>query len=692
MEARTTPKRFAMFNFRSARQDAPDTSEKEWKPIPLRKSFSVCLLIVEVGIIVSIIALERRSARNHGLATVPQIPADSLGRFSAISLLWTTLPVVLMAVYRLGWDAIVNATAARQPYIDLNRKSTAEANLADRTIMMDYRSYPGLYNWYVAFSKGQVLIGIAMILSLTLSIALVPLTSHLLVATTAVIDTSFNARIPNTFDSSYLFDLDIQPALSLASATLAFNAEPQPWTTGNYSFEPFDLGKVDGPRNYTVPVNTYYGQLDCVFLDVPPPEVTVIGGSDNATLLLYDVDDRGCNVPSVSFGLADPPYLVLARTFVTYSCGEEAHTSRLVLMAGNPISNREIANFTAISCIPSYWNTTGELTVSADKNSSPKVQRFLEHSDAETEFRPVGADVFEVDVVSFFQLDPKGDYIADLLGFSVYQLAQKRNPGSPMDSLTMKDAIGSMWQSIFAVMTTTFLIRTPEPRKVPGRQTSSENRLFIYPPIAWAIVSIIVVVALCNMLLILHAERNHSMLKEEPKGLFGAAVLLSEGAVAAYVESTGGKQRNGLTVRKIAQTVKPLAQTRFWYDGSQIRSTLADEEHHTPSGTTQAPSPANDDNPEAENTPEVPDAQQAAHISSEPTLLVQDAAIAQIQEAVENSVVDGPQTQGPEQPAATGLSRPPSPVGEDTQVAQGLNTVSQHGGSGGDEHAAEDAM
>ena len=92
-----------------------------------------------------------------------------MGNVSVISLVWTTLPVVLMAVYRLGWDAIVNATAERQPYIDLNR-SEAGAYTADRTVMMDYRSYPFLNNWLVAFRKKQYLISSAMILSTALSV------------------------------------------------------------------------------------------------------------------------------------------------------------------------------------------------------------------------------------------------------------------------------------------------------------------------------------------------------------------------------------------------------------------------------------------------------------------------------------------------------------------------------------------
>jgi Protein of unknown function (DUF3433) len=68
------------------------------------------------------------------------------------ALLWTALPVFIMVLYRLGFDAIVNATIERQPYIDLNRPANGKKRATARqTIMLDYRVYPMFYNWIIAF-------------------------------------------------------------------------------------------------------------------------------------------------------------------------------------------------------------------------------------------------------------------------------------------------------------------------------------------------------------------------------------------------------------------------------------------------------------------------------------------------------------------------------------------------------------
>jgi hypothetical protein len=205
------------------------------------------------------------------------------------------------------------------------------------------------------------------------------------------------------------------------------------------------------------------------------------------------------------------------------------------LWAGNAITSKEFENVTITFCILSYWKTKGSLTVSAQKASLPKVESFVEDTTQLEEFRPLGSRVLESDFTGFLQSDPKGIYSADLLAIVSYEVARILNPGDPLDGPTLKKAMEKVWPSVFAYLTTTSLIQRPDKRTVLGQQMRNETRLFVYSPVAWTIVVIMILVAICNVFLILRAEREHSILQEEPQGLLGAAVLLQDSDVSTFV-------------------------------------------------------------------------------------------------------------------------------------------------------------
>jgi hypothetical protein len=106
--------------------------------------------------IAGIIYLERRSAKNNGIASVPQVSTFSISSHFSIfnvwvyGLLWTTLPSLVMTVYKIAWDTVVSATSDRQPFVELRRPRNKAAT-AKVTIMLDYRSYPAFRNWIEAF-------------------------------------------------------------------------------------------------------------------------------------------------------------------------------------------------------------------------------------------------------------------------------------------------------------------------------------------------------------------------------------------------------------------------------------------------------------------------------------------------------------------------------------------------------------
>jgi hypothetical protein len=576
-----------------SRPKRPGNKIKEWKSWRLGRPFTIGLFIVDLSIIILIITLERISIRNGGLATVPRVSTDPLQHSSLSSLiwsyglLWTALPSFLMALYRIGWDAIVSATAERQPYVDLNATED-HASTAGRTVMLDYRTYPILYNWVIAIRMKHGLIAFAMILNSILSLLLVPLTSHLLAATPSVLAKDFNATIFNTFNEAALNNADLQPALNIARAALAYNAEPPPWTTAKYSFEPFEIGAAEALRNYTVPVNAYYGQLDCVSLDVPKPQVSASGLGSNLTTYTYKLKDRSCTLSDIVVPIGDPPVEKSLHTSPTTSCGDAAHFSRIALWAGNPISSKKIENVTITSCIPSYWKTKGSLTVSAQKDLLPRVESFVEDTAQLAEFRPFGTRVFEGDLTFFLQMDPKGIYSADLLAIIAYEVGRTLNPGNPMDGPTLRKAMEKVWPSVFAYVTTTSLIQRPNKRTVLGQQMRNETRLFVYSPVAWTIVAILILVAICNVFLILHAEREHSILQEEPQGLLGAAVLLQDSDVNAFVARVRGVPTvDELSFRETVKRKYTVAESKCWYDGDAGRIRLTGLGWQQPAGTTE---------------------------------------------------------------------------------------------------------
>jgi hypothetical protein len=315
----------------------------------LSKWFTGTLLLLEVAMIAVIVTLERLSARNQGIATVPRaaISKPPGTHFStkttwSYGLLWTSLPTFLMVLYRLGWEAMVAGTAEREPFIALNRPEKKAAP-ALKTVMLDYRTYPMLYNWFIAFRRRDGLIGCGMLLSSVLSMGVVPLTSHLLTPAPATRKAVFSTVVSKSFDMNMYGDFNLQPAFSLASSTLGFGAKSPPWTTPKYAFEPFYFKTLAGSRNYTAPTNAFFGQLDCRIVDAQPrPSRSTLAA--NMTQVNFDVKDRDCPTPYLSMFITDKPIAkVLTMSTANTNCGETAHFSRVATVMGNPITPEIIA-------------------------------------------------------------------------------------------------------------------------------------------------------------------------------------------------------------------------------------------------------------------------------------------------------------------------------------------------------------
>lgn len=181
-------------------------------------------------IIVAILTLDLISAKRKGLATIRGRTDLVSSLFLEQGLLWTTLPPLLMALYKLIWGSAVSACSQRQPFIEL-AKDQGNGAPAKNSILLDYRSYSTFLSWFIAFQNGHYLIGISILFSLILSIFVVPLSAYLFTPGTIISSTTVQLNMTTSFNESAITShTDLAPVFEAASATSIYNGYPQPWT------------------------------------------------------------------------------------------------------------------------------------------------------------------------------------------------------------------------------------------------------------------------------------------------------------------------------------------------------------------------------------------------------------------------------------------------------------------------------
>ena len=225
---------------------SPRNNVPSYRPWKLDWKWITFLVLVETSIIAGIIFLDIFSARNNGIASVIQPSAISLASLKfpstwAYGLLWTTLPTFIMKLFEIMWTTAVSATADRQPYVDLCRPKSTSLS-AKLTILLDYRSYPSLYGWFIAFRNKHGLVGAALLLNLITSLSLVPLTSHLFSTIASSTSTPISTTLASEFNESALTSTtSLRPAIDLANAIHAYGSASPAWMTAEYAFVPFNM-------------------------------------------------------------------------------------------------------------------------------------------------------------------------------------------------------------------------------------------------------------------------------------------------------------------------------------------------------------------------------------------------------------------------------------------------------------------
>jgi hypothetical protein len=552
----------------------------EWKTWKLRKRNTISIALLDVSIIAIVLALDRVSATRNGIATVPSTPTGPSTHNSvnhsiwSYGLLWTALPAFLMTLYRMAWDALVNAASERQPFVELAQPGK-EASSVRRTIMLDYRTYPSLYNWIIAFRRKHLLLSASMALSTILSIALVPLASHLLSNEPTDFRSEVKVNRPTAFDEgAAMGQSDLQGYMTNAAAISVYNANPPAWSTESYSFQPFEIDDKSITGNITANVTTYSALLDCQIKSASEFEIAY----DNNEVNIKGID-RGCAFPPLSYQLVENVQLYTLAW--STQCGAAVHYSRFGIVTANFLdsSPTKFTNLTVLSCIPSYWKTQGNLTMNMAPGKTAEFANFSPNETSATEIQPLFRTVLEGTLPTYFSFNPSS-YVADAWGHLVYTLAAKQSPQNPLNSTVIKSAMETLYSSFFVSLANGQLF-VPQNSLLQLDATLTErvSRLFVISPIAWIIAIIMSLVFICNILIIIHSETTTSILQEEPKGLLGSATLLQDSDVNGFVARLRGSPPEELKVRKTVKRMYAPDDAQCWYDPVERRICLLGLEH-----------------------------------------------------------------------------------------------------------------
>jgi hypothetical protein len=533
---------------------------RSYRPFSLKWPWLFALGIVELGVIGSLAGLAIYSDRHDGIANINAASVSSFSDFSltwswAYGLLWTTVPTFLVKLFELMWTSVVEATAKRQPYVDLCCSTPVEAKNARQTILLDYGTHIPLVRWIVAFRNKHMLVCVSVMLSLAVSLFLVPLTAQLLSAQASISTSAVSIAATGQFIDAYsgARNPSLRPAIDLAIAIRAYGATAPAWTTPDYAFVPFSILGADGlPAGVsgnltTANATAYKGTLDCV--SISDYNANLVGVEHGDWELELNATDRGCpisfqtTVTDFANESTSPSYL-LGQSWSVPSCPGSA-SRRIGLVAGQwSSSTTRLNNMSYVSCIPRYSQESGSLTValSGNTNDTSMKPRFIDfHSHQSRELSTAKAILFEDTLVTYNVFDPSAGILGDDWGTAVLETTLTRSPpdagvSAQLEPGAIVQATADVFATIFASAISLYYLQPLDtgPTGSDGQQQQQQAatltvpviRLYVIGPVAWTLAGLTGAMLACHVALGLYAWRRESVLREEPQGLLGAATLL----------------------------------------------------------------------------------------------------------------------------------------------------------------------
>lgn len=483
-----------------------------------------------------------------------------------------------MTVYRSMWESAVAAFADRQPYVDLKKSGGRSART---TIMLDYNSKPFIYGWLIAAQHKHFLLAACKLSSVVLALLVVPLTSFLFTAVSFASNTTFPLSFETSFSSNILGEFPSYPDLRLpldsAAAIRVQDASRPPWTDGEYAFAKF-VPLVDvGNANVTLETTAYSARSDCIHIPESQYRKTILTPGDTgipALSINITAEDRGCQISSfINLRLGSGHPVTMVRIWTTTSCAADAGWSRFsILTARYTDAATSVTNFSLISCVPSYWITSGTLVATTNPISAPFLGNFAPNPSNTSQFRPDTVwRFFEMGIQALNCYDTFSNVDGNEFARYVYRIASKNNPISPLLPGTIIDAAQTLFATAFAVFASTALFKpTRSPVNGTGVRSVQETRLVVVSPIAYIVLGVLTIVAILNMSLFFYAHQE-SMLYEEPVGLLGMSGILHKSDVNELVARLAENPDFKGKTTEAATKEDKLHQRRYRFDEKEKR-------------------------------------------------------------------------------------------------------------------------
>ncbi|CAN9209030.1 unnamed protein product, partial [Alternaria alternata] len=311
-------------------------------------------------------------------------------------LLWTTLPFIMLTLYRLFREAVVGALVVDAPFVELHKSSSDRPTKIRKSIYLDYRTSLSIVAWSKALKNGHTFLGLCMLFSFVVSLGLVPLVGGLfaegeeLPATNAIF--SLGSILDRTTDITVV---DYGLLFDLVSASWVHTAPYPPGTDGNFPLP--SVAPVGDLKNYTIslPATTSQLSLDCQVIS--GAAFTTDKETENIKNRRFSATDRDCLISGdIAVGNNKDSYYLGA--FSQQDCPDVAGRTRLVLFSVPVDSSGGMQDPTLISCIPSYWTVNGTLGVvrtTDSTNRSAETPSFSESSRSIEELPDIKRQQFE---------------------------------------------------------------------------------------------------------------------------------------------------------------------------------------------------------------------------------------------------------------------------------------------------------
>ena len=373
------------------------------EPVFMRPRSVCTVAFIHVLLLVAIGSLLAISRRDSGFVTlndgVMESLVRSLGIGADLSVVWTTVPSIIVQAFVFFRNSTADDAAARQLLTQLKSASGATqrrpaqglrqtcrdaimgyppSGLQDGRValLQDYRHMNPADCWVSTIRNRHWHLSAALGLSFVSKALLVPLAAALITAQTVLYtapsQVSYMARFNLSDAFAGRFGDEWNQVLNSAAAELLRGGRAEPWTSGIYALQPIQLLGHDAPTAAKVSATSiaYAETLDCNVLERNDYHVTYIGRPAEAEATLA-IEDRGCSF-NRSMTLNTRRRTIHFQASRFDPCPDPSNPSRVFFAAATSVNDTipRIDQINIFSCVPVYTTTKGILTASWSRNGT----------------------------------------------------------------------------------------------------------------------------------------------------------------------------------------------------------------------------------------------------------------------------------------------------------------------------------